>query len=505
MDALQTAMRGMIAAWVAGVEMKDDALYMVLVALCMVVVVVHLLSHRRTLGRLVAQLSQQDATLQQMMVKLNQVATSTTTMETTQDATLQQLKMKLDQVAAPGGWPVGGTGSAASGSPPVSHDAAVEQAVKELAGMHAQFFLTCEDIKSLCTTAQYTCDFFAAQARVLYEIQTELEDLVRSHVALTMAVNQLLGKIADNMSAHGGPAPTDTGAPDPTDATEQRARPEGESESSAMVLMLRDALEPPVTRLKQLRDAVESGLGGVSTQLIELQTLTAVQKTQHEKVTEELGKVDRATSKLVAANGEMQEALAAIKAAGERHRQDVEKVEMTLQAKTTSLAEDVSALKGQANQLHQQSHGLLRGLQKGVDHQANAMDSSATSLATIGGALSRPPIDSAGVLKLQDSVMSLSELVKELEVHMSSLIEGVGAVDSKLVEMKERLPDKPPYRTPPAEGSQPMPRAPQVIDLQSRIPFFRPVSQTGPGIATVTYSDGTQQAIREETLRGFVG
>ena len=50
-----------------------------------------------------------------------------------------------------------------------------------------------------------------------------------------------------------------------------------------------------------------------------------------------------------------------------------------------------------------------------------------------------------------------------------------------------------------------MPRVPQVIDLQSRIPFFRPVSQTGPGIATVTYSDGTQQAIREETLRGFVG
>ena len=486
MDALQTAMRGVLAEWVAGLAMKDEALYMVLVALCMVLVVVHLLSHRRTLGRLVAQLSQQDTVLQSIMVKLNQVELTTTAL----------------REATSGGWSLGGTGLASRDPGP--HNVAVEQAVKELAGMHAQFFLTCEDIKSLCTTAQYTCDFFAAQARVLYEIQTEMEDLVRSHVALTMAVNQLLGKVTDRMLAGDGPVLAGVDAPDPTDVVEPTTRPEGKPETSAMVSMLRDALEPPVARLKQLRDAVESGLSGVSTQLVELQTLTAVQKTQYEKVVEELGKVDRATSKLVAASGETQEALTAIKAAGERHRQDVEKVEMTLRAKTTSLAEDVSALKGQANQLHQQSHGLLRGLQKGVDHQANAMDSSTASLATIIGALSRPPIDSAGVLKLQDNVMSLSELVKELEVHMSTLIEGVGAVDTKLGEMKERLPDRPPYRTPPAEGSS-VPRAPQVIDLQSRIPFFRPVSQTGPGIATVTYSDGTQQAIREETLRGFVG
>ena len=425
-------------------------------------------------------------TVQNVVVKLNQVEQTTTAV----------------REAISGGWSLGGAGSASPSQ--VLHSGTVEQAVRELAGMHAQFFLTCDDIKSLCTTAQYTCDFFAAQARVLYEIQTEMEDLVRSHVALTMAVNQLLSKITDRMLAGDGPTPADVGAPDTATVGEPTSRPEGQAETSAMVSMLRDALEPPVTRLKQLRDAVESGLSGVSTQLVELQTLTAVQKTQYEKVAEELGKVDRATSKLIAASGETQESLTAIKAAGERHRQDVEKVEMTLRAKTTSLAEDLSALKGQANQLHQQSHGLLRGLQKGVDHQANAMDSSTASLATIGGALSRPPIDSAGVLKLQDNVMSLSELVKELEVHMGTLIEGMGAMDTKLGELKERLPDKPPYRAPPAETPQ-VPRTPQVIDLQSRIPFFRPVSQAGPGIATVTYSDGTQQAIREETLRGFVG
>ncbi|CAE7387862.1 unnamed protein product [Symbiodinium microadriaticum] len=416
----------------AGTTRKDDALYMVLTALCMVVVVVHLLSHRRVLGRLASQLSQQDATLQQLMTRLNQVAATTANLESSQqDATPQQLMTRLNQVAVtmanlescipPVSVQSGGGMPASSDSPPGPRDTAMEQAVKELAGMHAQFFLICEDIKSLCTTAQYTCDFFAAQARVLNEIQTELEDLVRAHTALAMAVNQLLSKIADGLMPRGSPVAAKT---DHTEATE-------------------DALEPPVTRLKQFRDAVESGLSNVSTQLVELQTLTAVQKTQNEKVAEGLGKVEGATSKMLTTYKQMQEALSTLETTGERQRAEVEKVEMAVRAKTTSLAEDISALKGQASQLHQTSHGLLRGLQKGVDHQANAMDSSATSLAATGGALSRPPVDSAGVVKLQDSVMSLSELVKELEVHMSSLAEGVGAVDNKLVEMKERLPDKP--------------------------------------------------------------
>ena len=84
MDALQTATRGMLAEWMAGTTRKDDALYMVLTALCMVVVVVHLLSHRRVLGRLASQLSQQDATLQQLMTRLNQVAATTANLESSQ-------------------------------------------------------------------------------------------------------------------------------------------------------------------------------------------------------------------------------------------------------------------------------------------------------------------------------------------------------------------------------------------------------------------------------------
>ena len=32
-----------------------------------------------------------------------------------------------------------------------------------------------------------------------------------------------------------------------------------------------------------------------------------------------------------------------------------------------------------------------------------------------------------------------------------------------------------------------------------------PAAPVGPGIATVTYSDGSKQAIREEDIRGYIG
>ena len=56
------------------------------------------------------------------------------------------------------------------------------------------------------------------------------------------------------------------------------------------------------------------------TQLVELQTLTAVQKTQNEKVAEGLGKVEGATSKMLTTYKQMQEALSTLETTGERQR-----------------------------------------------------------------------------------------------------------------------------------------------------------------------------------------
>ena len=154
---------------------------------------------------------------------------------------------------------------------------------------------------------------------------------------------------------------------------------------------------------------------------------------------------------------------------------------------------------------------MLRGLQKGVDHQANSADSTATTMAAIAAAFGKPPIDSPGIVKILDNVFSLAELVKEQESHSSQINEHMNLFDTKLHDVKEKLPERPPYRVPPAEqssGSQAARPPPQVIDLQSRIPVVRTSFVTtppvGPGIATVTYSDGSKQAIREEDIRGYI-
>ena len=132
-------------------------------------------------------------------------------------------------------------------------------------------------------------------------------------------------------------------------------------------------------------------------------------------------------------------------------------------------------------------------------------------MAAIAAAFGKPPIDSPGISKLLDSVLSLAELVKEQEGHFAQISENMGRVDAKLHDVREKLPERPPFRVPPdqATGSQTARPQPQVIDLQSRIPMVRTSFVTpppvGPGIATVTYSDGSKQAIREEDIRGYIG
>ena len=79
-------------------------------------------------------------------------------------------------------------------------------------------------------------------------------------------------------------------------------------------------------------------------------------------------------------------------------------------------------------------------------------------------------------------------------------------------EVRDRQPERAPYRELP-RASQPAPEpqprtAPQVIDLQSRIPLVRPIfshADVGAGFATVTYSDGTRAATREDEIRAFAG
>ena len=398
--------------------------------------------------------------------------------------------------------------------------ASLSSTVRELASMHSQFYLNCEDLRSLCLTSQHSCDMMGTFSKHLHHLQTEMEDLVRSHVALAAAVNLVLDK-----------------TPGGTSAANTAATPS----ASSVVQELKDALDPLGQRMRALRDTLDTGLAGVSRQLTDMdqtnpnlkpiqdslkdlatrqETMVSVTDKNLEETKVQVTKLDvwceklstnlQVTNKVLGAHQELVDLLATLKSLSEKHREQVEKFEMAFRGKLTSITEELQTLKGQANNLHGTSHGLLRGLQKGVDHQANSADGTATTMAAIAAAFGKPPIDSPGISKLLDSVLSLAELVKEQESHFVQINENMGRVDAKLHDVKEKLPERPPYRAPPdpATSSQATRPQPQVIDLQSRIPMVRASFMNppmGPGIATVTYSDGSKQAIREEDIRGYIG
>ena len=159
----------------------------------------------------------------------------------------------------------------------------------------------------------------------------------------------------------------------------------------------------------------------------------------------------------------------------------------------------------------------MKNLEKKMEHQSAVLDGFAGSLAQLTAAFGRPPVDSPGVTRVLDTTLSQGELLKELESHVGQMRDAHEELLQLTREVRERQPERAPYREPPpraAQGSadvqtQARPQ-PQVIDLQSRIPLVRPVFShagvgVGAGIATVTYSDGTRAAIREDEIRAFTG
>ena len=167
-------------------------------------------------------------------------------------------------------------------------------------------------------------------------------------------------------------------------------------------------------------------------------------------------------------------------------------------------------LKGQGSQLAKDSQALQQKTTKTVEHLAAVQDGLAGSMAQIVATFSRPPIDSPGVARLVDTTLQQAEMLKELESHLATLKEAHDELAEMTKEIRDKTAERPPYRVPPQTTEPPPRQAPQVIDLQSRVPIpvVRPLYQSAPapgGIATVMYSDGTRQSFREEDLRGFVG
>ncbi|CAE7227828.1 unnamed protein product [Symbiodinium sp. KB8] len=347
------------------------------------------------------------------------------------DARLQQLEAELLQVRTV---PRGASPREAPGS-----DAAVD--------MLGQVLLACEDVRGVTMTTQHACDMLGHLDKQLHNSNQEMMDLVRSHVELSKVVNQMV----DNLSTHLRDSPNTIPA--------------------AWVDELKAALTPSVQLLKTVRDAVESGLDGLNKQMADqdLSTLT----TTFKEVLDCLGQIKAATDAIKT------------QTATDVSRDKLDKLEQLTRSKTTSIYEEIGLVKGQASQLHKDTQALLSKMTKTVEHLSAVQDGLAGSMAQIVATFSRPQPDPPGLARLVDTTLQQAEMLKELESHVATLREGQEELNETTKEIRERTPERPPYRAPPpAEAAHTQPRpAPQVIDLQSRVPtpMVRPLYQMTPG------------------------
>ena len=184
----------------------------------------------------------------------------------------------------------------------------------------------------------------------------------------------------------------------------------------------------------------------------------------------------------------------------------LEKTELVLRQKLQSVGEDVNLNRGQASSLHKD----VVGLDKSQTHLQSLVDGMSQSLAQMGGALSRAPVDSQGQTRALDLLLALGETQKEhgewLEKTDQSLLEFKNATAEHvqktqelgitIFELRDRFTERfgrpNTFRDFPTQQIQSS-RGPTVIDLQSRI--ARPSN-----FATVTFPDGRISMVPEDQL-----
>ena len=432
------------------------------------------------------------------------------------DARLQQLEAEVL------GWRTSAM-AAQSVSPQTPDASGGDGAMHAEFDLHAQFVLACQDVRGMTMTTQHACDWMGSATKLISAQHDEMGDLTRAHIELSKAVNKMLDDVANRTAASSS----------------------ADTIPTAWVQELKDALAPSVKAMKDLKSLVESGLNGVNQQLAD-QDLTPFKDTlkdffirfedgcekltkgldllkqggaasggNNQQVLDALGAMKTVVQNLGTPPKEVLDAVTAVKSAVDRCREQGEKVEQVARAKTTSIYEEVGLLKGQNNQLHKDGFTLMKNLEKKMEHQSAVLDGFAGSLAQLTAAFGRPPVDSPGVTRMLDTSLSQGELLKELEGHVGQMRDAHDELLQLTREVRERQPERAPYREPPrtTQGPDVQTQArpqPQVIDLQSRIPLVRPVFShagvgVGAGIATVTYSDGTRAAIREDEIRAFTG
>ena len=190
----------------------------------------------------------------------------------------------------------------------------------------------------------------------------------------------------------------------------------------------------------------------------------------------------------------------------EKVTKQCDRIEALLRERTSSLQEDINRLMGSSGQRHRDEVSCQRATTK-------ALESVQAALADMGGAFSRPPVDSEGVSSLLNTISGIEETLQEL--------------CNTMQEIKDRgpLPERGPLprasSNPPAlhagagqaqdpypggsVGASP-PTMPTVVDLSRCLPIGpRPVhlSPAMSGLAAVTFSNGRTMLTPEDEFIGY--
>ena len=228
----------------------------------------------------------------------------------------------------------------------------------------------------------------------------------------------------------------------------------------------------------------------------------------HGEVMAKLGSVETTHSKLQGFLPQLQSAIGKLDNLPDK----LDRTESLFRERVQGLQDDMGKLQGSQNAAAREEAQLLRTHTKAVEGMQQ-------SIAAVQSALGQPPVDSQGVTAVRELVTNTDNAVQE----MTTMLQDLAVA---LTELKDKMPERPPYRQPPAQSSTPSQEAmpmqaqqgqmggpmggamPPVIDLSSRIPLSPQMGGgrfhgPAPGGVAVTFPSGRTMYAAEDEILGY--
>ena len=251
-----------------------------------------------------------------------------------------------------------------------------------------------------------------------------------------------------------------------------------------------DTIVPSISKAEQARFATLDGALKSKMDAVQAALETAV-KTAATQSTAMLDKLDEAVPRL-------QSAIAKI----DNMPDKLDRTESLFRERVENLQQQVGSLVGSTQTYHREEAGQLRNLIKATEALQNSM-------VELKAAFGPPPADSPGITPMLELARNTDSAVQEL----GSVVQELAGV---LTEIKDKLPDRPPFRAPPTQQcpqeapvvqQAPQPGMPSVIDLSSRLPpgpaRYPMHASPAPGGVAVTFPSGRTMYATEDEILGY--